>query len=173
MTRLNKKQRNKWYQFLAIRDGEKCNICSRTPKLHGTKLIVEHKDNNAKNNHPSNMQLACRRCNYMKNPRKKERKPLDNECVGVGMSVEPENKTEIQINQEKKPLFRQYCEQRLRKQPQGVPKQDLINSSAYKIDVSVRTTERYLRPLTSSEGPYELFKQDDVTLVRKKKNRKK
>jgi hypothetical protein len=49
------------YQYLAVRDGEKCAICGRTPPTF--KLDVEHLDTNTFNRDPSNLRLLCRVCN--------------------------------------------------------------------------------------------------------------
>ena len=69
---MNSKTRRKFYGMLVHRDEEYC-------KFYGMlsdegQLIVDHKDNNPLNNDPLNLQLLCRRCNYLKNPRKE---PLD------------------------------------------------------------------------------------------------
>lgn len=182
MTRLNRRQRKKWYKFLVARDGEKCKNCGRTPKLHGTKLIIDRIDNNDPNYYPDNIQFLCYRCNYKKNPRKKERKPLDDVsvCVNVdsnevkGMNLrekeELEHKSEIEINREKEPEVREYVIKRVQKEKK-VPWRDMVDSAAEIVDLSPITTERHIRKLVSSEGPLEKVKSGRIFLVRMKKKR--
>jgi len=185
MSRLNSRQRKKLYKFLVERDGEKCKSCGRTPKLHGTKLIIDRIDNNDPNYYPDNIQFLCYRCNYKKNPRKKARKqPLDTvsvcECEYVdpnevkGMNLrekeELEPKSEIEINREKEPEVREYVKKRIRKEKES-PWRDLIDSAAEDADISLITAERYIRKLVSSEGEYEKVKSGRIFLVRMKKKR--
>jgi len=124
-------------------------------------LIIDHKDNNNSNNHPSNLQFLCRSCNYIKNPRLAEREPLD-VCGGVCDSLDRE--TEITINREKEPKFRKYVELIVGEEKQ-VPQQDLINGGAEYCGCSPKTTRRYLEKLTSSEGRYEKRKDGNITII--------
>lgn len=176
MTRLNRRQRKKWYAYLVARDSEKCQTCGRTPKLHGVKLVVHHKDNDDNNPKPENLELQCYCHNYKLHPRKKERTTRqcvsENVKMGAKEKEELETPTEIEINRVKEPKCLEYAEQRLAKEPDGVPHKDLIDSAAFIADCSPITAERYLRKQWSTEGPYELFKEGSRTLVRKKKLKK-
>ena len=49
------------YQYLAQRDGEKCNSCNKTDG----ELIIDHKDGNRQSNSPQNLRLLCRSCNRL------------------------------------------------------------------------------------------------------------
>jgi len=102
----------------------------------------------------------CRSCNYIKNPRLVER-PLD-VCGGGCDSLDRE--TEITINREKEPKFREYVELRVTEEKQ-VPQQDLINGGAEMFECSQKTTRRYLEKLTSSEGRYERRKDGNITMI--------
>ena len=176
MTRLNSRQRKKWYAYLVARDGEKCQTCGRTPKLHGVKLVVHHKDNDDNNPKPENLELQCYCHNYKLHPRKKERKPLDTVCVSESVKMdeekgELEQLNEIQINRLKEPLFRKYAEERVTNEHE-VSYEDLKNAGAEVVGVSPSTTEKYLRKMCSSAGPFDKFKSDDGYRVRKKKPKK-
>lgn len=175
MTRLNSRQRKKWYNFLVVRDGEKCNHCGVTPKLHGKKLIVDRINNNDPRYIPENIQFLCYSCNYKKNPRKKERKPLD-QCVCESVKMEEEKAeleplNEIQINRLKEPPFRKYAEKRVATERE-VSYDDLKHAGAEVVKASPATTEKYLRKMCSSAGPFEKFKSGNEFLVRKRKQKK-
>jgi len=173
MTRLNSRQRKRLYKYLVDKDGEKCKKCSRTPKIHGTKLVIDRINNNDTSYHPTKIQLLCYKCNYLKNPRKRARTTRQ-ECVSESVKLDAKEKeelaipTEIEINRAKEPKCLEYAEQRLAKEPDGVPMKDLIDSAAFKADCSPITAERYLRKQWSSAGPYELISSGRIKLVRKK-----
>lgn len=171
---LNSRQRKKLYKFLVERDGEKCKNCGRKPPHEVKKLVVERIDNEEEYVH-DNIQLLCYRCNYLKNPRIKERKPLDKgegEEEGEDVLVEKldlEYVSSLDVSRQKKPLFLPYVEGRLDESPKGVEYSDLVASIAWKLDISIRTAEKWLIPACSSEGPYEIFKDGKTRLVRRKK----
>ncbi len=82
---MNGIMRKKLYRIIAERDGEYCKCCGKLPSEG--QLVIDHRDNNEKNNDLANLQLLCRSCNYLKNPRR----PVD-ECVS-------ENEiSELQVN---------------------------------------------------------------------------
>ena len=92
-------------------------------------------------------------------------------CVGVReekKKIDLNFATSISINREKEPLFCPYLDQRLEESPDGVDSTDIIYSSAWVLELSPRTTEKYLKTACSSAGPYELVKDGKITLVRKK-----
>jgi len=171
MTRLNSRQRRKWYEFLVKRDGEQCKKCGRKPPNEVKKLLIDRIDNEGEYVH-DNIQFLCYRCNYLKNPRMKER-PLDKcECVSEGESsekVDLDIVTSIDINRQKQPLCQPYVENRLAKHPEGIEYGDLVQSIAFKLKISSVTAERYLKPLCSSEGPFEIIQDGKRRIVRKKK----
>ena len=97
----------------------------------------------------------------MVHPRLSERKPLD-VCGGVCDSLDRE--TEITINREKEPKFREYVEFRVREEKE-VTQQDLINGGAELLGCSQKTTRRYLDKLTSSEGKYQKKKIENIIMI--------
>jgi hypothetical protein len=137
VSNMNGRDRKKFYELLIVRDDEKCNFC----RILATEkqLVVDHRDNNNSNNKLDNLQLLCRRCNYIKN----SRGPVD--------TCERPKKTELQINRTKEPQFRKYVYGELVKK-NGVKPKILINSGAELCGISPTTAKRYLDKLCSKEG---------------------
>ena len=158
MSNMNSRQRNKAYSYLKMRFGAYCRGCQALESER--ELVIDHRDNNNFNNHSSNWQLLCRSCNYIKNPRLVER-PLD-VCGGGCDSLDRE--TEITINREKEPKFREYVELRVGEEKQ-VPQQDLINGGAEYCGCSIKTTARWLAKMTSSQGELRKKKVGNVTMI--------
>lgn len=135
--------RKKLYDLVAKRDGEFCKCCGALP--YERQLVLDHRDNNNRNNSPGNLQLLCRICNYNKNPR-----PENHVCEKIG----PRYDTELEINRKKEPQFKKYVNHQVNERKQ-VPWDDLKYSGAEILDISPETVERYLRKLTSSAGIYQ------------------
>lgn len=138
---MNSRTRLKKYEFVAKRDGEYCRGCSAL--VSERQLIVDHIDNNNKNNKEENLQLLCRACNYLKNPRG----PLDL-CV---REVQTEDQSELEMNRLKEPAFRKFIFQRLFEQTR-IPEKDLVNSACEVVEISPVTGKRYLDKMCSSTG---------------------
>ena len=113
-------------------------------------LVIDHIDNNNKNNNPSNWQFLCRSCNYIKNPRLKEREPLD-VCGGECDSLDKE--TEITINREKQPMFEEYLIQQVARNG-PMKRRELVNAASERIGISQKTATRYLDKMCSYEGEF-------------------
>ncbi len=158
MSNMNSRQRHKAYSYLKKRFGAYCRGCQALESER--ELVIDHRDNNNFNNHSNNWQLLCRSCNYIKNPRLVER-PLD-VCGGGCDSLDRE--TEITINREKEPKFREYVELRVGEEKQ-VPQQDLIHSGAEYCGCSIKTTARWLAKMTSSQGELRKKKVGNVTMI--------
>lgn len=139
---MNGHTRAKKYEFLAKRDGEYCRGCSALPSEK--QLVLDHVDNNPKNNKEENLQILCRRCNYLKNPRGR---PLDL-CE---REEQTEDQSELEISRQKEPAFRKFVHQQLNEQ-QRIPEKDLINSTCEVIGISPVTGKRYLDKMCSSSG---------------------
>ena len=139
VSNMNKRTRDRLYPIIAKRDGEYCKCCGKLPSEG--QLIIDHKDNDNSNNTLTNLQLLCRSCNYLKNPRKE---PLD-------MCVKSDEDSSLTINRKKEPMFHEYVRERI--SIDGAPiLTDLINSGAQKIGVSPVTIRRYLDKMLSEEG---------------------
>jgi len=146
MSNKNGRDRKRDYENIKKRDGAYCRGCQvlETEK----ELVIHHKDNNNSNNNYSNQIFLCRKCNYLVHPRLSEREPLD---VCGGVSEPFDTPSEIKINREKEPLFRKYAEEEVKANAQ-VLEQELINSGAEKLGLSIRTTPKYLKKMCSALG---------------------
>ena len=152
---MNSRMRRKVYAYLKKKFGAYCQGCHalETEK----KLIIDHKDNNNSNNNPDNWQFLCRSCNYIKNPRLRER-PLD---MCVGEKVEEfdlfSKPTEISINREKEPMFVEYVFQKV-SMNRMIDEKELINSGSYRIGISQKTAVRYMDKICSDDGEFKRYK---------------
>ena len=152
MSNMNSRMRNTAYPYLKNMLGPYCRGCQALESER--ELVIDHIDNNNKNNNPNNWQFLCRSCNYIKNPRLKEREPLD---VCVSVSGPFDIPSEIKINRTKEPLFRKYAEEEVKANVQ-VQEQELINSGAEKLEFSPVTANRYLKKMYSSAGTLQRIK---------------
>jgi len=147
MSNMNNRQRKIAYAHLK-KFGAYCRGCQA---LESEKeLIIDHKNNNNSHNHPSNLQFLCRSCNYIKNPRLAEREPLDvcgSEC---DLFSKP---TEISINREKEPEFREYVIQQVARNG-PMKRRELVNAGSERIGIAQKTAIRYLDKICSSEGEF-------------------
>lgn len=161
MSNMNSRMRRKVYAYLKKKFGAYCQGCHalETEK----KLVIDHKDNNNSNNNPDNWQFLCRSCNYIKNPRLREREPLD-VCGGeCDLFSKP---TEISINREKEPKFREYVIQQVARNGPMI-RRELVNTASERIGISQKTATHYLDKMCSYEGEYiirKVGKHDQVCL---------
>jgi len=148
VSNMNGTTRKKKYVELVKRDGEYCKGCCKLP--HEGQLIVDHRDNNNSNNTLNNLQLLCRACNYVKNPRNR---PLDS-CVSTNDNFELRlSKFKI-----KEVDFEIYLYERIENSDDYcIDIDDAINSGAQKVDISVETAKRHLKKLISKEGPFKKY----------------
>lgn len=137
MSNMNGRTRKKFYELLIDRDGNHCNFCSVSEIER--QLVIDHRDNDNSNNDMTNLQLLCRRCNYVKN----SRGPVD--------TCERPKETEIQINRRQEPKFRKYVYGVLNERGNVKPK-ELIDSGAELCEISTTTVKRYLDKMCSKEG---------------------
>ena len=163
LSNMNSRMREMVYGYLKMKYGAKCNICKKLESE--VALVVDHVDNNNNNNSSDNFQLLCRACNYKKNPRLAERQPLDS--VGVCTTFQPDVPTEIKINREKEPKFREYIEQIINKYGEW-EKSDLIYSGAERMEISPKTATKYLKKMCSSGGKYQIIKKNKMEYVVKR-----
>ena len=152
MSNMNSRMRKTAYPYLKNMFGPYCRGCQVLESER--ELVIDHIDNNNKNNNPSNWQYLCYSCNYIKNPRLEEREPLD---VCESVSGPFDIPSEIKINRTKEPLFRKYAEEEVKSNVQ-VLEQELIYSGAEKLGLSPITTDRYLKKMYSSAGKLQRIK---------------
>lgn len=159
MSEMNSRTRKKSYSNLVKRYGEFCRCCGKLP--HEGQLVVDHKDNNPYNDDPSNHQLLCRACNYLKNPR---REPVD---LCVSESVIDGRITEIDINRRKESLFRKEVYHMIN-EFREVPQNEIINGISEAIGISPATAKRYLDKMCSGRGTLERINRVRTILIRYK-----
>ena len=141
MSRMNGMTRKKLYRSISQRDGEFCRGCGALP--FERKLVVDHRDNDNRNNESSNHQLLCRKCNYLKNPRR----PVDL-CVSVDESPD---QSELEVNRTREPIFRKFVCHEINERT-SVPELELINSGSEISGISPVTAKRYLNKMCSPLG---------------------
>lgn len=141
---MNGPTRKKFYEQLCQRDGEYCRCCGIM--AHERQLVVDHKDNNNGNNSLSNLQLLCRTCNYLKNPRNQ---PID-------MCERSRSETSLRVNRSREPAFRKYIYEQIIRHGSW-PWKRLMISGAEKTRVSTITAKRYLDKMVSNEGTLEIL----------------
>jgi len=144
MSNMNSRDRNFVYPLIAQRDGEFCKGCGKLAKE--TKegfLCIDHKDNDNSNNKIDNLQLLCRSCNYLKNPRNQrsfEERPQTPEMKkGERMEKHFRNWLFGIVSENHKWLL-----------------EDVIDSGAEITGGSTETIKRYVRKCISEAGMYEL-----------------
>jgi len=138
---MNGRTRKKLYKKIAKHDGEYCRCCGALASERP--LVLDHKDNDNSNNDENNLQLLCRPCNYIKNPRR----PVD-ECV---RDEDAPDMSEIKVNRKKEPQFRNFVWHK-RNERRIVAWKELKFSGAEHVGMSPITTERYLEKMCSNTG---------------------
>jgi len=155
MGNMNGITRNQKYQEIAQRDGEYCKCCGKLP--NEGQLVIDHRDNNNCNNSLNNLQLLCRSCNYLKNPRKS---PLD-------LCVSENDKFEARLSKfrQKEIEFEEYLDEEIENsRAYIVGMDDAIHSGAQKVGISIITAERYLKKLISKEGRFKKWEQPNGSM---------
>ncbi len=137
MGNLSKKERDRFYPLLVHRDGEICQLCRKTIEESGMLVIHEIKYERPLSN--DNMKLLCLSCN----------RKLTSKALNIQRDGSPEYKKNI----EKEPLFRKFVTEKLLENNFHYSYDELIDSGAYRCDISTETAKRYMRPLMSEDGP--------------------
>lgn len=151
---MNKRTRDKLYPLISKRDGNYCKCCGELP--HEVDLVLDHRDNDNTNNSHTNLQILCRACNYMKNPRKE---PLDM-CVSDKERVLEE--TSLEKNKRTEPAFREFILKEIDCSGwQMLDWSEAIDMGAEKIGISQMTVERYLKKMITKYGPLRLYEGND------------
>ena len=165
-SRLNSRERKKIYNRLAAY-GEKCAVCGK-----GTPLDTDHKDNDLSNTDFSNFQLLCRSCNIKKNPpyRRDPRLRGDEKKISTSRLARsrsahvadiPEPRSaEMARNLKSEPVFRKWFENEMKRQGRML-REEAIDSGAEIAEVSIDTSIKYLRKMTSKTGKFQVIKDSN------------
>ena len=156
MSRMNGYTRKKLYRKIVERDCEFCRCCGAFH--HECFLVIDHRDNDNSNNFMDNLQLLCRKCNYMKNPR-----PVD-KCVSENKEGKGA-KTELEQNQKNEWQFREYAYGRVEEREE-VPEKELLIDAAEVIGNSQVSNKRYLDKMCSIEGPFYRKRVGDTIMIK-------
>jgi len=155
---VNGPTRKKLLQILTNRDGSFCKCCGMLDTERP--LVIDHRDNNNRNNDLSNLQILCRSCNYLKNPRR----PVDL-CVSVDESPD---QSELEVNRTREPIFRKFVCHEINEKI-SVPELELINSGSEISSISPVTAKRYLNKMCSFIGICQRRQVDKIIVIEYKK----
>ena len=143
------------YPLLVLRDGEYCRCCGALSSER--QLAIDHKDNNNSNNNLYNLQLLCRQCNYLKNPRQ----PL------ALSERENDGESELQKSRRLKPLVKQFVFHEINERGEVVEK-ELLDGAAEEFDCSQITIKRILDAMCSFRGILERVSRVKTHIIRYK-----
>ena len=164
----NPATRRVMYDYLALRDGEKCALCGVSGQE--VALVIDHKDGDTLNWSYENLRLLCRSCN---NPLKwlHQNRQIgvtpENVCESENGNVVvrserglmlAEASAEIRLNRVSEPEFRRWLKLRLLGE-ERVLLSDAIRGGAEHCGVSTVTARRYLEKLLSSVGCLFVFEK--------------
>lgn len=144
MSNMNSRDRAEKYPEIVKRDGEFCRGCSKL--AHETQegfLCIDHRDNDNSNNNIMNLQLLCRRCNYLKNPR------------NYGSLSERPQTPEMKKGERMEKHFRNWLFGIVTNNHKWLL-EDVIDSGAEITGGSTETIKRYVRKCVSEAGMYEI-----------------
>jgi hypothetical protein len=164
---MNSRDRKKYYPILASRFGEYCRICGEKGDIYT--LVVDHIDNNNRNNDIKNLELLCMKCNFWKDFRgKKKTSILSPACVNEYKESFSQT-AEMKKNLEAEPFFRRWLFVYLRKE-EKIEIKDLYDTGAEVAHCSQDAVKRYTKKICSMIGWAEFVKNDQgVIFVRLKK----
>jgi len=172
-TRLKDPQKRYWiYMYLVERDGPNCLLCGVSHREK--ELVIDHADGNPENWAAENLRLLCKSCNEKERwrqireamqrahgviaatspVRESERARLarvDGER-GSNLVAQQDGSVELRLNREKEPWYRGWLMGRLLVEG-SVSVDEALHAGAEKVGVSPLTARRYLKKLTSVEGP--------------------
>jgi hypothetical protein len=166
MSKMSSSNRNKYYMILVHIGAEECWRCGKVGNKKS--LVIDHINNDNSDDNINNLQLLCRACNYLKNPRKIRMK---NSVIPQSLLVDddlPNAKSlELYRKEQYYPKFKKFliC---LFDQYENVPVKEVINSGAMITSASTETVKRYLEVEASLAGEYKIVLLDNIKCLTKK-----
>jgi len=154
MSNMNKRTRDRLYPIISNRDGNYCKCCGKLPR--DVQLVLDHRDNDNTNNTHTNLQILCKSCNYLKNPRN----------VSLDMCVSNNyvdlEESSMAKNKRTEPIFREFVLEEIDYSDcQMLEWNEVIDMSAEKVGLSQMTVERHLKKMVSKYGPLMIRQIDD------------
>jgi len=151
-------KRKRIYEELVRRDGECCYIGGEKGTFET--LVIDHLDNNPKNNNRKNLHLVCRSINHAKNPRGRSRKQSF-VCVSGDMNEDPRpSSAEMAKNLQSEPDFRHWLFMEIWRKG-GLELDDVIYSGAAAARCSPETVRRYTKTQTRRLRPFDVIEDLD------------
>lgn len=149
MSNMNSTQRKYWYPKIVIKQGgEYCFGCGiDIEKMDEKLLMIDHIDNNNKNNIIENLQLLCRACNRIKNPHRSQ-------------TFERAMTPEMLVNRKGEPRFRKWLFDFVLRE-HFIKWDEAINSGAEICQMSREAIKSYLFKCTSNAGIYDKVLEDE------------
>lgn len=158
------------YNYLCMRDGERCAICGKVPTCPKSKkgmskyLDVDHVNGNKKDNDPGNLRLLCRSCNVAESNRSRARRTKGSLCVCVS-ATEALKSVVSYSDGSAEMAVSGYCETKFRAwvmtvvEEEGfIRKSDAVEGGAELVGCSTATTLRYLTKMASITGALKIEK---------------
>lgn len=162
MSRMSGPRRKKAYEFLARRDGECCFIGGES----GSKdtLVIDHADNDNRNNRLVNLHIICPSMNAVKNPRGRVRRKLSSVCVSeaaLKMESAQPSSAEFKKNLQAEPDFRHWLFTEIWRKGR-LPLEEVIDCGAALARCSQESIRRYLRKECSRVRIYEIVEDSET-----------
>ena len=145
------------YRYLALRDGDYCQICQRSPTTPFG-LDIDHLDCTKSHNEPENLRLLCRSCNVAlenrSRPRPKCPRERENPKTRVHKQAIPyhEGSPEMQANALFEVRYRHWLQDFIAASG-FITKREAVNAGAEVVGCNPTTAAKYLAKLTSLAGP--------------------
>jgi hypothetical protein len=163
------------YRYLALRDGERCQLCGKNPATQNNgyhvaeKLERDHIDGDPWNEEPDNLRLLCKKCNIAVrnrascaprgdsayNERKRTFPPVASRIVKTVVDYSSPTATAPMqaADQFEEPYKDWVCKQVRESGYHGYSEQDAIYGGSTVVGCASSTARNYLLQLLSSAGP--------------------
>ena len=182
-------QKRMYLELLIERDGGyRCFYCKK--EFGKERPIFEHLDKDTRHNRPENLVLSCQSCNIKKiddgilqtladekgemNEKKIFVREKDLNKILSKNSTKTEPTKEIDINTKNVEVVEKYIEEQVQSLG-SIEFKDILNSCVYICRKSTghgsqQSVRNYIHFLTSSVGPYEIFKEGKKRLIQRRTN---
>lgn len=160
MSRMNSRNRKKYFAMLVAAFGECCFYCGERGTYRT--LLIDDFDNCGKHNRLNDLRLACRVCNVLKNPERSRKGLWQSPVCGFGYERPPFNSAEMEKNATAEPRFRRWLLSELARKGRK-ELQEAINSGSEISKCSQEAVKRYIKRVCSNEGWAIIVPEDEST----------